>query len=211
MSTSAEQGVSEPAPDGSRSGPALGLIDGRAGARRPAARLRNRAATVSLLSGLCGFSLVTIVPGVVLGVLGLRRAARLDRGLVRSWAGIGTSLAWAAAAVFLIPHLVRAADPGCTAYKGPGLTAYAKVIADFNAAGPRTGLADDLSVAVGRFRAAAARSGNPATRRALAGLASDLQTVLSGIRNRTGVPAAELSALNRAAARADRACGTLGT
>lgn len=211
MSTSTEQGVSEPAPDGSRSGPALAVIDGRAGDGRAGARARNWPATASVLTGLCGFTVVTILPGLVLGILGLRRSVRAGRGLARSWLGIGASLAWAAVAAFLIPHLLRAADPGCTAYKGPGLTAYGKVIADFNAAGPRTGLARDLSVAAGRFRAAAALSGSPAARQALSGLAGDLQTVLSGIQHRTGVSAKELATLNKAAVRADRVCGTLGS
>lgn len=211
MSTSAERQAGEPAPQAGQFGPPLGVLDDRAIAAGITGRPGNRPATASLLAGLFGFSLITIVPGVVLGIFGLRRAARVERGLTRCWIGITTSLTWAAVAVFLVPHLLRAADPGCAIYKGPGLAAYNNVIADFNAAGPRTSLASDLTAADSRFRAAAASSGNPPAARALSGLATDLHTVLSGIRHRTGVPSRELAALNKAAKRVDRACGTLGT
>lgn len=207
MTSSAGREESEPVPAGRRSGPVLVVLEG--GASAGAARSRNPLATASLAAGISGISVITIIPGIVLGVLGLRRARQARRGLVRCWAGIGCSLAWAALAGFLLPHLIQAADPGCAAYKGPGLTAYGKVIADFNAAGPRTGITRDLAVTISRFRAAAARSENPATARALTGFASGLQAVLTDIRARTGVPQRQLSALNRAALHADRACGTL--
>lgn len=209
MLPSAEHEGSEPAPDGSSPSPALAVLDGGASAAAPASRSGNPLATASLAAGLCGFSVVTVVPGLVLGMLGLRRAARGQRGLARSWLGIGSSLAWAALAVALAPHLLRAADPGCAVYKGPALTAYGKVVADFRAAGPRPGLAPDLSVAISRVRGAAARSASRPAARALTRLAGDLRAVLSGIRARAGVPPRELSTLNRAATRADQACGTL--
>lgn len=207
--SSAEHESGEPAPHAVRSRPDFVVIEGGAGAGVLSGRPANRLATASLAAGACGFTLVTIIPGLVLGALGLRRAGRVRRGRVRCWLGIGSSLAWAALAAYLIPHLLRAADPGCTAYKGPGLTAYGKVVADFSEAGPRTGLNRDLSRAIGQLRAAAARSGDPAVRQALTGLAADLQPVLAGIRSRTGVPRQALARLNQAAAHADHACGTL--
>ncbi len=207
--SSAGNEVTDPAPDGSRAGPALTVIDGGAGAASSAPRPRNRLATASVIAGACGFSLLSIGPALGLGGLGRRRSARGRAGAARCWLGIGAALAWAALGGYLLPNLARAADPGCTAYKGPVLAAYGKVIADFNAAGPRASLGHDLTVTVGRLRAAAAQSRSPATARALTRLAADLAAVRSGIRARTGVPQRALSALNRAATRADQACGTL--
>ena len=210
MSSSAGFEAGEPEPESRLPGPALAVIDGGArGTRRSAPRARNLLAAGALAAGVAGISVLTIAPALVLGVLGLRRAARTGRGAAASWAGIGSALAWAGLAVFLVPHLVRAADPGCTSYKGPGLTAYDKVIADFNAAGPRTGLIHDLRVSVSTFRAAAARSADPAAARALTSLAADLRTVTSDVQARMSVPATQLRALNTAATRADRACGTI--
>lgn len=208
MSSSAGSEVAGPPPDRSPARPALAVLAGGA-AGTGAARRRNSLATASLIAGVCGVSVVTIIPAAVLGVLGLRRAASRGSGTVRCWLGIGAAVAWAVLAVCLAPHLQRAADPGCTAYKGPGLTAYDRVIGDFNAAGPRAGLARDLSVTISRLRGAAARSGSPATARTLTRLAADLRAVLSRVRARSGVPERDLAALNRAAARADQACGTL--
>lgn len=208
MSSSAGQEWGDPAPGGSRSGPALVVIEGGA-STGAATRPRNTLATASLIAGASGMSVITILPGLILGACGLRRASRTGRGAARCWIGIGCALAWAALAGYLVPHLVRAADPGCRAYKGPGLSAYGKVIADFNAAGPRTGAARDLSAAISSFRAAAARSGDRAAASALTGFAADLQVVLSDIRARTGVHQQELRALNAASVRADQACGTL--
>ena len=209
--SSAGYEAGEPEPESIRPGPVLAVIDGGAsGACRPTPHSRNLLTTSALTAGLAGISVVTIVPALVLGVLGLRRAAGTGRGALRSWLGIGSALAWAVLAVYLAPHLARAADPGCAAYKGPGLTAYDRVVADFSAAGPRTGLAHDLAVSVSRFRAAAADSADPAAARALAGLTADLRTVTSDVQARMSVPAAQLRALNSDAARADRACGTIG-
>ncbi len=208
--SSAEYEAGEPEPGGPRPGPVLAVIDGGARGTRPAAPgSRNLLAASALAAGLAGISVVTIVPAIVLGLLGLRRAASTGRGALRCWFGMGAALAWAALAVYLAPHLMRAADPGCTLYKGPGLTAYGKVIADFNSAGPRTGLTPDLAAATSTFRAAAARSADPAAARALTGLAAGLQTVASDVKARMSVPAAQLRALNTAAARADQACGTI--
>lgn len=209
--SSAGYEAGEPEPGSIRPGPVLAVIEGGArGTGRAAPGSRNPLATSALAAGVAGISVITIVPALVLGVLGLRRAAGTGRGALRCWLGIGSALAWAVLAAYLAPHLARAADPGCAVYKGPGLTAYDKVVADFNAAGPRTGLARDLAVSVTRFRAAAAASADPAAARALTGLAAGLQTVTSDVQARMSVPAAQLHALNRDAARADRACGTIG-
>ena len=87
MSSSTEQAESWPAVDEARR-------EHRRG---------NGFATAALVLGVTGVTLVTVVPGLVFGILGLRRAASCGAGRMRSWLGIGLCL-------------FRAADPGCAAY-----------------------------------------------------------------------------------------------
>jgi len=150
-----------------------------------------------------------VVPGVVFGILGLRRAADRGSGRLRSWLGIGLSVFWAAAGLYLVPHLVRAADPGCTAYKGAALTAYNRVISDFSGSHAAPNLTADVSRATSELEAAADRSRDPAAARALSGLSQDLRMVLGELHSGAVVPRRAMQALNRDAPRTDTACGTL--
>ena len=193
MSSSTEQAEGWPAVDEARR-------DHRSG---------NGFATAALVLGVTGVTLVTVVPGLVFGILGLRRAASCGAGRMRSWLGIGLCLFWAAAASYLLPHLVRAADPGCAAYKGSALTAYNRVILDFSGSHVAPHLAGDVARAVSELEAAADRSRDPATARALSVLTRDLRTVRGELRTGAVVPGTAMQALNRDAARTDAACGTL--
>ncbi len=195
MSSSTEQAESWPA-----------TPDGPAGGEH---RRGNGFATAALALGVVGVTLVTVVPGVVFGILGLRRAAFCGAGRMRSWLGIGLCVFWAAAAGYLLPHVVRAADPGCAAYKGSALTAYNRVISDFNGSHSAPHLAGDVSRATSELEAAADRSRDPATTRALSVLTQDLRTVRGELRTSAVVPGTAMQALNRDAARTDAACGTL--
>jgi hypothetical protein len=215
---------------------------GRAGGRGR----RNGLATASLVLGVVGFSLVTIVPSMVCGILGLRRAGApgspaLDPpapgsstpglstagssalgvqapasrgpsmravGRVRCWAGIACCLLWAGAGGYLLPHLIRAADPGCTGYKGPALAAYNKVIDDLDGDRP-SALPGDINGAVSALNAAALRSRDTTAARDLNRLVSGLRAVLGDVRAKRLVRAPELAALNKDTAGADAACGTL--
>jgi len=171
-------------------------------------RAPNGYATAALALGATGFTLVTVVPAVVYGILGLRRARARGAGAVRCWLGIGLAVAWAAAGGFLVPRLVQASDPGCAAYKGPALTVYSKVIDDFSGRSPHTVTAD-VSRAVTALDVAAARSHSRPAARDLAHLAGELEIVLTDLRAGRAVPDSALAALNRAAARADSDCGTV--
>ncbi len=177
-----------------------GHVDRRAG---------NGVATAALVLGAAGITLVTVVPAVVLGVLGLRRAAGRGSGRVRCWAAIALAVCWAAAGAVVVPHLARAADPGCAAYKGAGLDAYRAAIADLNNGRPAADLSADGTRAVGELRAAAAQSRAPAAAGGLSALAGDLHAVLGDVRSGGTVPGSAVAALNRASARVDAACGTL--
>jgi hypothetical protein len=180
----------------------------RSGAR-PEDRRGNGFATAAIVLGAAGVTLVTIVPGLVFGILGLRRAGHRGTGRVRSWLGIGLCLLWTAAAIYLVPHLVRAADPGCRAYKGSALTAYNRAIADFDGNHTTPNITRDVARAASALETAADRSRDPAAARALNVLARDLRTVLDDLHTGAVVPGSAMEALNRDAAHADAACGTL--
>ena len=180
MSSSTEQAESWPAVDEARR-------EHRRG---------NGFATAALVLGVTGVTLVTVVPGLVFGILGLRRAASCGAGRMRSWLGIGLCL-------------FRAADPGCAAYKGSALTAYYRVISDFSGSHVAPHLAGDVSRAISELEAAADRSRDPATARALSVLTQDLRGVRGELRTGAVVPGTAMQALNRDAARTDAACGTI--
>ena len=171
-------------------------------------RAPNGYATAALTLGAAGFTLITVVPAAVFGILGLRRARRRGAGVLRCWLGIGLAAAWAAAGGFLVPRLVQASDPGCAAYKGPALAAYGKVIGDFSGRSPGI-LTGDVSRAITALDAAASRSHSHLAARDLSRLAAQLTIVLTDARAGKAVPDSVLSALNRAAADADSACGTV--
>jgi hypothetical protein len=229
MPSSAERAGGKPAGDPGAPGGDPGAPAGADPARpaapgpAPAARPGHGLATACLVAGIAGFTLVTIVPALLCGVLGLRQASRAGprgagAGQVRCWAGIGLALIWAVTGIYLAPRLVRAADPGCAAYKGTALTAYNRVISDLggpgeNPAGARSGdgskIMTDLPRAITALNTAAARSHSATTKRDLSRLTTQLRQVLADIRAGTVVPATALTALNADAARADTACGTL--
>ena len=198
---------------------------GRPGGTGTGRRAGNGLATASLIAGMAGITVVTIIPALLFGLLGLHRASRgglrgRGTGVIRCWAGIGLSVIWAAAGLYLLPHLVRAADPGCALYKGPALTAYNRAIADLgatnqaafaSAAGANGSgkITRDLAHAITALNRAAVRSRSVTTSRDLSRLTGQLRTVLADIQNGNVVPDRALISLNRDAAGADTACGTL--
>lgn len=208
---------------------AAGGAGAPAGASPAPAETRERTghglATACLVAGITGFTLVTIVPALLCGVLGLRQASRAAAGSVRAgrvrcWAGIGLALIWAVTGVYLAPRLARAADPGCTAFKVTALASYNRVISDLGGPGESPAGASardrgsgkvmtDLPRAITALSAAAARSHSVTTRRDLSRLTRQLKRVLADIRDGMVVPSAALAALNTDAARADTACGTV--
>ena len=219
MSSSTEQVAGEPATHGETAGAAAPGGGPGTGPRRG-----NGLATASLIAGVAGITMVTVVPALVCGLLGLRRTRRdgprgRGGGVARCWAGIGLSVMWAVAGLYLLPHLIRAADPGCAVYKGPALTAYNRAIADLGvrhqsglpgaAETGRGRIAPDLARAITALNLAAARSGSAATTRDISRLTLQLQTVLADIQNGRVVPQGALISLNRDAAGTDTACGTL--
>lgn len=203
MSSSTEQAASPPQPEEGPPGPGH------------AAAGRNWLATAALGCGILGGVLVTIPAGLVLGVLGLRRARKAGQagqpasGQVRCWLAITFAVAWAGAAGYLLPHLIRAADPGCEAYKDNALTSYNRVVADVSNGADHVVLARDLAAAVQQTSRAARDSQIPAAARSLAALSSGLHTMLGDIQAGRAVPRQVLLTLNKDTGTADTACGTV--
>ncbi|MGO9217374.1 MAG: hypothetical protein ACLP5E_06315 [Streptosporangiaceae bacterium] len=172
-------------------------------------RAGNRPATAALVCGLLGAALITIPAGLLLAVLGFRRARQGSRGLVRCWLAVALMLAWAGAAGYLVPDLLRAADPGCVAYKNTALTAYNRVADDVRDGRSRAQLARDLAAAITSIGSAAADSRSAATTQSLAALSGDLRALRADVRAGRDVPRVLLLSLNRETRAADAACGTV--
>lgn len=174
----------------------------------PGRRAANGYATAAVTLAAAGVTLVTLIPALVYAALGLRRARRRGTGRLRCWLAVALTACWAALAGLVLPHLIRASDPGCAAYKGPALTAYNKVIADFSGHAHAAETAD-ISRAITELDTAAARSHSAAASQDLLRLTAQLRIVLADIRAGKVVPASVLNTLNRAAADTDTDCGTL--
>jgi hypothetical protein len=203
-SPEADQAIAEPSAD---QGPADGShAQPEASAQEQATP--NRFATASLVAGILGVTGLGIVLGIAFGILGLARSKRCGSGKVRCWAGITASLLWAGAFIYVAPHVVKAADPGCTAYKERALTHYDRAIEDFGTRVSNTKTTADLNSAIADLRAAAAKSRNAESKSALSNLTVQLRKALAD-ENSGQVPGSVMRALNHDASVADSACGTL--
>ena len=175
----------------------------------PAPAGANWPATAALACGILGGALITIPAGLLLAVLGLRRVRHGSRGRVRCWAAVILTLTWAGAAGYLVPHLIRAADPGCVAYKNTALTAYNRVAGDVSDGVSRARLAQDLTAVIATVGEAVSDSRSAAASRSLAALSGDLRTMRADVRAGRVVPRQLLLSLNRETRAADAACGTV--
>ena len=173
---------------------------------RPAA---NWPATAALVCAILGGALITIPAGLLLAGLGFRRVRQGGRGLVRCWLAVALTLAWAAAAGYLVPRLIQAADPGCVAYKNTALTAYNRVADDVSDGRGRDRLARDLTAAITTIDRATADSRSAAATRSLTALSQDLRVMRADVQAGRDVPRELLLSLNRQTRDADTACGTV--
>lgn|SRR5487761_413911 len=167
----------------------------------------NGAATTSLVAGILGFTGVGVIAGIAFGMLGLARSRRRRSGKVRSWMGIVAALLWAAGLTYVVPHVIKAADPGCADYKARALPQYNRAIDDLGARAATSKVTADLKSAIAYLGAAASKSRNAESRTALEKLTAQLRTVLADEAS-DQVPGSVMPALNNDAAAADSACGT---
>ncbi len=170
----------------------------------PQPKRGNGFATTSLVFGILPAPLF----GIGFGIAGLVRSRSNHQGKIRSWFGIALSLLWVALGIYLVPHIVKLADPGCTSFKGTALDAYNKTINDLNTHASQRTITTDINVAISDINAAEAKSQNATAKSALGALSGQLVTVRADVA-RGNVPGSVIQTLNTLGDAADTACGTL--
>jgi hypothetical protein len=161
--------------------------------------------TAALAAGILG---IAVVPGVVLGILGLRRAAITGTGRLQSWLGIALSLVWAAGIIILaLPGPGPAADPGCVQYRASGSAAVAGVTSELPPHAAPARLGASLGPAANAVNDATASAQNIGVRNTLAALSSGLQAEQAAVVTGRPAPPALGVTLAAAAAAAARLCG----
>jgi hypothetical protein len=133
-----------------------------------------------------------VVPGLVMGILGLRRAGPGSARLAY-WTAIGLSVVWA----IVIVLLVAGGSPagGCAGYPAQVRAAYAKAMSDISSNAPAAVQAADLAAAASKANLAAAATAQIPVRAALFGMAGDLQQVKNDVVDRRPVSADVLAHL----------------
>jgi hypothetical protein len=160
----------------------------------------NWQATAALVAGIVPL----VLPGVVLGVLGLRRARSTGTGQLPSWIGIALSAIWA---VVLIVVLATggSSGPSCsTSTQATVSGAMSTVMRDLSTGAPVSTVKSDLGQAMSEANAAAAGAQQVSARSAYVTLTTGLSRALAtlqGSRNPASTYAAlsgQLSADNAA-------------
>jgi hypothetical protein len=148
-----------------------------------------------------------VLPGAVLGVLGLRRARVTGTGRAASWTGIALSVIWAVVLIAWLAIGSGGAAQACGGYQRQVSFPVAQVLHDLSGGAPATVLTSDVHLAISQANSAAAATGDVAARDAMVSLTAGLQESLSqasasrstaayaGIRK---VLAADMAAVTRA-------------
>jgi hypothetical protein len=140
----------------------------------------NGFAVTSLVTGILG-----LFPfGLIFGFMGLSRAKKVGKGKGMAWTGIILSLAYLVAfvggAVVLVPHIVKASDPGCqVAIKVNNNYPDSKVNADL-AANPAVGVAD-LTAELSGLTDAASKAKNATAKADMQASVADITATLTSL------------------------------
>jgi hypothetical protein len=165
-----------PRPDGVRPAAQGRLSQAGQVAAPPTAAGANWQARAALITGL----LPLVVPGIVLGVLGLRRSKAVGYGQAASLAGIALSVVWAVVLGFLVIGSGGSPAAGCSVPRAVS-TSYAQVMKDFSAGAAASAQSADVTAAAGQANAAAASAAQLPLRSALFALARDLEQAQSDL------------------------------
>lgn len=138
----------------------------RPGGQPGTANWQSRAA---LLTGI----LPLVVPGLVLGALGLRRARSSGAGRGASLLAIALSVVWAVV-LGVLAFGSGGSQPGCSVPSSVHRS-YGRVLSDLASGANRSVLSADMSTAAGQANAAAANATQLPLHNALFALASDLE------------------------------------
>jgi hypothetical protein len=129
-----------------------------------------------------------VLPGLVLGVLGLRQAGSGPAVRKASWLAIGASVAWAVVIVFLASGSGGPAAR-CGGYPVAVRQVYAKAMTDLSSHASAATQVADFDVAAGRANASAAAAGQIRIRTALFAMADDMAQARADVVAHRGVPA----------------------
>jgi hypothetical protein len=159
----------------------------------------NWQATAALGTGI----LPLVLPGAVLGVLGLRRARTSGTGQLASWIGIALSAIWAVILIVLLAS-GGSSGPNCSASSQAAVSgAVSTVLRDLGSSAPRSAVTADLQQAMSEANAAAAGAQQVSVRTAYVTLTDGLDRALATVQgghSTSSYPAlsSELSADNAA-------------
>ncbi len=129
-----------------------------------------------------------VVPGLVVGVLGLRRSRSGEPARRASVLALAASLAWAAVIVVVIAAASGGSAGGCT-YPAAVHQDYGRAMADISGNAPAARLAEDLGIAATRANSAAAAATDIQGRTELFAMAADLQQARADVITQKAVPA----------------------
>ena len=115
-----------------------------------------------------------MLPGLALGILGLRQVRPRPAVRRASWLAIGASVAWAVIIVAIIAGSSGGSTVGCARYPTQVRQAYAKVMTDISTHAAGSVEAADMSVAATLANASAAAAGQIGTRTGLFTMAGDM-------------------------------------
>jgi hypothetical protein len=136
-----------------------------------------------------------VLPGVVLGVLGLRRARSTGTGQLPSWIGIALSAIWAIVLIVLLAS-GGSSGPSCSASSQAAVSgAMSTVLRDLSSGAPASTVKADLSQAMSQANAAAAGAQQVSTRSAYVTLTTGLSRALGTVQG-SRHPASTYAALS---------------
>ena len=160
----------------------------------------DRRATATVVAGI----LPLVIPGLVLGVLSLRRARTDGSSRLASWLAIGLSLAWA---VVIVVVATASSGSGCAGYPAALRPAYAKAMADLASGQQGPAQAADLGQAASEANAAAASAQQTQLRETLFAMAGDLEQAHADVSAQRAVPPALRQHLAADGAALTKSCG----
>jgi hypothetical protein len=142
----------------------------------------NWQATAALVTGI----LPLVVPGAVLGVLGLRRARTAGTGQIPSWIGIGLSAIWAVILIAIVAS-GGSSGPACSSSSQAAVSgAVSTVLRDLGTSAPQSTVAADLEQAMSQANAAAAGAQQVSARSAYVTLTTGLDRALATVQGSRG-------------------------
>jgi hypothetical protein len=147
-------------------------------ARGPADETGNWQAMAALFAGIVPL----ILPGAVLGVLGLRQAAKSGIGRMQSWLGIAFSGIWAVVLIIVLMSTGGGSGAGCSASSQAAVSgAVTTAVRDLSGGAAKSTVITDLNQAISQANSAAAADQQVAARGALVTLTTGLERALATI------------------------------